>query len=225
MTQPNPFQRFAQNKAAASGAAQPPAARPAPQPGPVGTLPAAARVPQPAQAGRYNGVKAATNKYPMPHPGDYLLQVIETYEKESEKSGMYFHADFEILESSQPLNPAGSKCTALQGTNPGKQFKVGGPKVKAFVMAAAGFDDEGAYNEFDPEGQFIDACNGVANRVYTDGTPIVSNPLAGRLVRSSVSMGNPVLDKKTQQPTGDFYREHSWQPVADGVGGEGGAAQ
>lgn len=196
----------------AQSAANAPATRPAPQ--------AAQPFVTPSR-GKYSGVSAGSNRNPLPQPGAYLFRVIRTQEKTNDNTGTFYSADLEILESSNPGNPAGTSATFLQGSNPGKQLKAAGPRIKMFVMATAGFDNESEYDQMDPDGQFIDVTAGImvnndgTPKAYPDGSPIVGNPLAGRLVRAVVSFGNPVLDKKTQQPTGDYYREYSWSPVAE----------
>lgn len=193
------FAKFKSQAAASAGApAQAPIARPPAQ-----------RTAAPARAAvsKYSGVKAAAGKDPMPQPGEYLFKILKTFETSNPRTGEWFHASLEVVESNQPMNPAGSVCSFLQGVS-GKSLAAGGPRVKAFAMAAAGFDDEAAYDEMDPDGQFLDACAGVQGRTYPDGSPIVENPLGARYVLARVTRGKD--DGK-----GDFYREFSWSPVAE----------
>ena len=219
MTAQSPFAKFRQQT-------QAPATRPAPQPGPVGVAPGfaprqpAAPAPQayaPA-AGRYSGVKAAAGRHPQPSPGRYRFKVLNTYETKNPRTGEWFHADLEVVfaESTggEVINPVGSTITFLQGVS-GPSAGAGLPRVKSFAMAAAGFDDEQAYNGFDPRGAFLDACSGVPGMTYEDGTPIVSNPLGGRYVDCVVTLGKPVMNKQTQRETGEYYRNFNWSVVAE----------
>jgi hypothetical protein len=183
-------------------------------------------------AGRYSGIKAAAGRYPQPAPGKYRFKVLKTYETSNPRTGSWFHADLEVMyaepNGGEVINPIGSTVTFLQGTS-GPSATAGLPRVKAFAMNAAGFDDERAYDEFDPRGAFLDACSGVPGMTYEDGSPIVADPLAGRVVDCDVTLGKAVVDKKTNQPTGEFYRNFNWSVVAEdeqsGVGTGEQAAQ
>ncbi len=196
------FAKFRSQTAAGTPA---PATRPATQAAQTFIAPPRAA----AGKSKYSGVKAAAGKDPMPQPGEYVFRVVKTFETSNPRTGDWFHATLEVVESNQPMNPAGTTVSFLQGVS-GKSLAAGGPRVKAFAMAAAGFTSEEDYDQMDPDGQFLDACAGVEGRVYPDGSPIVSNPLAGRLVLARVSRGKD--DGK-----GDFYREYSWAPVEEDV--------
>lgn len=231
----NPFQKFAQRGAVqpAPAAAQAPVTRPAPQPGPVGVAPAFAR-PQAAPAmgqpgysppaGRYSGIAANAGQYPQPSPGRYRFKVLKTYESKNPRTGEWFHGDLEVVFAESTggdvINPPGSTVTFLQGVG-SRSASAGLPRVKSFTMASAGFDDESNYNAFDPRGAFLDAVSGVPGMVYEDGSPIVPNPLGGRYVDCVVTLGKPVVNKQTQQPTGEYYRNYNWSVVAEEEQGTG----
>lgn len=215
MTQ-NAFAKFRQ-QAATNTAPATPALRPAAQPGPVGVAPAQAYAP-PAAAGanRYSGVKAAAGRHPQPQPGKFLFKVLKTYETENPGKGhrATYHAELEVVEcipSGQLVNPPGSTVAFIQVVS-GTSATMGPPRVKAFVMAATGFETEEDYDQMDPQGQFINATAGRRGMVYPDGTPIVDNPLGGVYVACEVSPGNPVM--KNGQPTGEYYMNYSWSPAA-----------
>ncbi len=193
---------FAKFKAGAVPGAQHPPARP------VQAAPAAPSQTYAPGPSKYSGVKAAAGRYPLPAPGEYVLRVLKTYKTDNERTGEWYHADFEVVESNQPIHPSGCLVSYLQGTS-GKSKTAGLPRVKAFVMASAGFDDEAAFDAMDNGGQFIDATEGRTDRVFPDGTPIQASPLTGMLVRVTVSDGKPVPTKP-----GQFYKEFAWEPIA-----------
>ncbi len=198
----NPNTPFAKFKAGAVPGAQPPPARPA-QAAP--SAPAQTYAPGPS---KYSGVKAAAGRYPFPAQGEYVLRVLKTYETKNPRSGEWYHADFEVVESNQPINPPKSMVSYLQGVS-GKSETAGPPRVKAFVMAAAGFDNEHEFDAMDNGGQFIDATTGRPGGTFPDGSPIPAGPLDGQLVRCTVSDGKPVQNKP-----GQFYKEYAWEPIA-----------
>jgi hypothetical protein len=145
----------------------------------------------PAQGrGRFAGVKAADNRYPLLPVGEYELKVIETYVTQNPKSGEWYHADFEILSSNVQGFGQGQKGSWLQGIS-GKSQSVGLPKVKRFCMAAAGTEDEGAYDAQDPQGDLIDASCGLA----VEG--LEKNPLGGTVILCSVTPGKPRQDGRS----------------------------
>lgn len=210
MTQ-SAFAKFRQQAAA-------PAVRPVAQPGPVGVAPAPAQAyapPAVAGANKYSGVKAAAGRHPQPQPGRYLFKVLKTYETTNPgKARQTYHADLEVVESmpanGQLMNPPGSTVGFLQVVN-GSSATMGPPRVKAFVMAATGFETEEDYDQMDPLGNFINATAGARGGTYPDGSPIVDNPLGGVYVACEVAAGNPVV--KNGQPTGEYYMQYSWAPA------------
>lgn len=221
MTQ-NAFAKFRQ------GAAAP--VRPIAQPGPVGVAPAPYAAPMAAQSyqggavNRYAGVQANNGRFPQPQPGKYLFKVLKTYETRNPGKGQRttYHADMEVVTvdpHGSLLNAPGSIVSFIQIVD-GTSASMGPPRVKAFVIAATGFDTEEDYNQMDPAGQFMNATAGAPGMVYPDGSPIVQNPLGGVFVAATVSQGKPVL--KNGAPTGEFYADFAWEPAADPTA-EGGA--
>jgi hypothetical protein len=146
-------------------------------------------------------VKAADNRFPLLPVGEYRLKVLETYITRNPKSGEWYHADFEILESTAQGFGPGSKGSWLQGCS-GKSESVGLPKIKRFAMACVGTEDEGVFDANDPQGDLIDASCGVA----VEG--LEPNPFAGCVVDCSVSPGKP-------RPDGRSFPEVSFIPVQE----------
>jgi hypothetical protein len=183
--------RAAQNQAPAApaqGYAPPPVA-------------AHAGTPAVAGRGRFAGVKAADNRYPLIPTGEFRLRVLETYVTRNPKTGEWYHADFEVIDSNVPEYGPGSKLSWLQGMS-GKSEAVGLPKIKRFCMAAVGTEDEAAYDAQDPQGDLIDATCGIA----VPG--IESNPLAGAVVDCSATPG------KTRQD-GRSFSEYAFMLVQE----------
>lgn len=213
MTQ-NAFAKFRQQAA--------PAARPAAQPGPVGVAPAPAQAYAPpaytqhAWPNKYSGVKSHAGQHPTPAPGEYILKVLRTYETTNPGRGNRptYHADFEVIDckpsTGQMINPPGSTVSFIQVVG-GNSALTGPPRVKAFVMAATGFETEEEYNQMDPLGNFINATAGARGMTYPDGSPIVDNPLGGVYVACEVSLGNPIM--RDGQPTGGYFPNYSWAPA------------
>ncbi len=168
----------------------------------------AATAASPARGGgkrrsRYAGIEASAPRDPMPTAGDYRFRVTECVEGHNPGTGTdSFKVKLEVVESDgSDANSEGENVLALFLVS-GKGGQAGLSRVKSFVMAAAGYDDEEAFNEFDPEGEFIDSCTGAQNEFSDMGG------VAGRLVDCRVTRGNAT-------PTGDYYREYSWAPVGD----------
>jgi hypothetical protein len=88
------------------------------------------------------------------------------------------------------------------------QTPPGVSDFKQLVEAAAGYSTVAEYAEFDPEGDFYESVIGEDNEYacYT---------IVGRVVDVDVTLGKEVIDKTTQQPTGDHYRRYNWSPVPD----------
>lgn len=184
--------------------------------------PAAATKPANAPAGKrrskYGGVKANTPQDPMPFPGLYRFRVLECAEGQNPGKGTdSFKTKLEIVafEGPEVIDAVGDEVFVGWVTS-GKGGPSGLGRVKAFVIGTAGYDDEAEYDEFDPDGEFIDACVGSRNDYSEAGLTII-----GRLVDCEVTRGNPVIDSKTNEvKTGrdgkpDFYREYAWAPVED----------
>ncbi len=154
---------------------------------------------------KYSGIKASEPKDNMPTCGDYRFRVsnvVEGYNEEEDRES--FKITLEVVDSDgSDANKPGDSVFVVFITS-GKGGRFGLERVKSFVMAAAGYDDddEDAYDEFDPEGDFIDSCTGTANDFSDMGG------VTGRLVECRVTRGNAT-------PDGDYYREYKWAPVDD----------
>jgi hypothetical protein len=164
---------------------------------------AATKPPAPvAKKSRYAGLKAMSPREPMPEVGTYRFRVLSCTESKNPGNGNEsFKAYLEVVESEGPkANPVGASVMALQML--GTDWQAG--RVKSFIMAAAGFSDEEAYNAFDPEGLFVDACIGYANEFSAQGMNV-----NGRLVDCRVSVDKMFADGS------DFFRAYEWAPVED----------
>jgi hypothetical protein len=161
-----------------------------------------APAPQGPRRGRFAGVKASDARYPITSVGQYTVRILETRLTENPKTGEWYHAEFEVLDSSnEAAHPVGSKTSMIQGLS-GKSATMGFPKVKRFVMTAVGMDDEAVYDEMDPNGDLIDVTTGVAVEGFDP------NPLQGRLLYLDVTPGKP-------RPDGRVFDEFNFSVVPE----------
>jgi hypothetical protein len=160
--------------------------------------PAAGARPPAKKKSRYAGIKAAQPRDPMPHVGEYIFRVLEVAEGHNPGKGTDSHKKtLEIVElDGTDQHAVGDSVVVIDLIN-GKGGPAGLGRVKAFTMAAAGFEDEEAYDAFDPDGEYIDST-------CTEG-----GPLTGRLVACKVTRGNTVPDST------DYYRVYAWAPVGE----------
>lgn len=167
----------------------------------------AASAPAQKKKSRYAGIQAAQPRDPMPHAGAYRFRVLECSEGTNPGKGTdSFKAKLEVVTIYDPTNHAhkvGDKVAFIQLVS-GKGGPAGLARAKAFVMAAAGFEDEAAYDEFDPDGEFIDAQVGASNKFSEQGMSIV-----GALLDCEVLRGNATPDGT------DYYRDFAWGVVPE----------
>jgi hypothetical protein len=177
---------------------------------PAATAPAGAKRPAatkapPKRASRYAGISAAVPRDPMPTVGVYRFRFLGLTEGVNPGTGTESSkATFEVVGADgDGASEVGSTVVAINLLT-GKGGPSGLARVKAMVMAIAGYDDEDAYNEMDPDGSFIDACHGYENARAEDAAAMI-----GRLVDCEVTRGNPTPDGN------DYYRQFAWGAVAD----------
>jgi len=163
----------------------------------------------PARKSRYAGVKASVPRTGMPAPGVYRFRVLSCEEGHNPGKGTdSFKADLEIVGIAEggDGHAIGDVVTFVQLLS-GRAGPAGLGRTKALVLAAAGYDDEAAFDDFAGEGEFIDAVVGHRNRYSEAGLTIV-----GRTVDCEVTRGRDIVNPTTQAPTGDYYREFAWAP-------------
>lgn len=165
----------------------------------AGAAKGAARV----KKSKYAGVSAAAPRDPMPHAGTYRFRIVGCEPGFNPGSGTEsFKAKLEIVdldEEAAQHHETGDTVVAIFLTS-GKGAQAGLARVKSFVMAASGYEDEDEFNDFDPDGEFIDACES-------------GDHLPGRLVDAQVTRGK-------DREGGDYYREYSWGVVGPDEGQE-----
>ncbi len=178
-------------------------------PGKFGAKPGAAKAPPPPakKKSRYAGIPSAAPRDPMPHVGEYRLRVIGNTAGHNEGTGTdSYKSSLEIVgldEKAAENHAEGDQVIVVQLTS-GKAAKAGLPRVKAYVMAAAGYETDEEYDAFDPEGEFIDSTEGQANQYSAADLTIV-----GRLVDCKVTRGKNTPDGD------DYYREFHWSVVPE----------
>ena len=168
--------------------------------------PRAAATAAPKTAGsRWDGIESTPPKLPILGKGTYRVRVIGCVETVNPgKGSTTFKATLSVVDAlAGATNAAGDSVVVLEMTS-GKAAQSGMGRVKAFVIAAAGFSDQASFNAYTPDGGFIDAVLGVANEFSARGDTI-----NGRLVDVEVAAGNATADGA------DYYRVYSWSAVDD----------
>ncbi len=131
------------------------------------------------------------------NPGNYTLKVVNCLTKQTQKSGEGFIVEFEILESSDPVNHAvGTKASWFQSL---KNVQVAFGAVKEFLAAVYGYQLGTA-----PGKAKFEAEMGPQIEAYAAAASDGRNNLAGQIVKVQTQM------VKTQKQT-DFTR-HTWSP-------------
>ncbi len=219
----NAFQKFQQGQG--GPAAQPPAAAQGPAgrpfgPRPAPARPAAAAPPQRRRAAsKYAGLRSGGDRAALLPLGTHLVKWLHGEESNIVGKDPYFSTQLECAWSDNAEFTPGSVGGTTQCVST-KAISAGGPRVKAQIMAFAGFETDADYDAFDPEGEFIQACGGESGMCYPNGDAIPANPLEGSYAWVQVSRG-----KNTADGT-DFFRNLQWsvatpEDVAQATGAQG----
>jgi hypothetical protein len=188
-----------------------PATQAASKPGPVA-----------GRKSKYAGVHAAGQRTPSPWPGEYLLEILETTDDNGQGSNDTSYkvravivnmADTEndkgeIVTDVNAHHKIGDEVFVLIGMTSGNGMRAGLERVKAFTIAAAGYEDEPSYDDFDPECVFLDYCGGTGRG--SEDYPEAG--VVGRQVACVVRKG----EEKPTAPDG-FYRVYAFAPAADPI--------
>lgn len=166
--------------------------------------------PAPAQRARYGGIQAAAPRDPMPQPGVYRVRVEQFEEGElvQGKDTQSVRLTIEVLES-QGGDPEGARLF-IPFRVVGKGATQGRGRMKAFVIAACGYEDEASYDAYDPDGFGLDALLG-----YAAPAPFGGKTIVGREVYLEVTKGNAMKDPETGLPTGEFFANYAWSPAQE----------
>lgn len=160
------------------------------------------------EGGKYSALRPAAARHPLLAEGEYLLEVVKTYESKNKGTGnKWFHADFLILESDNEKQPPGSHVTYMQCVSD-NAIEVGGPKVISFVMGCMGYaaEDEARFLEENPNlSEMIDAASGVPDAEKVHG----QNPMACMKVRCRSWDAGTFTNKKGQEV--QSY-DQAWMP-------------
>ena len=167
------------------------------------------KAPAPARrrVSRYKGIEAGEARVPLLPAGDYLLEVASHEEKQKHTGAKtwaictFLVIDSDGLEAAKPGEQgAASFCV---DTAPGlKEFK-------RYAIAMSGHETEDEYDDFDPEGEFMDALFGEQNDMSSQAKAAI-----GTRVAVSITRGRDVTDDHGQS-TGDYYREYRWDVAGD----------
>jgi len=136
----------------------------------------------------------------MPPPGEYIFEVaalVEGFNPIEKRESV--KATLTVLSSDDEAM-VGRDYVIINITS-GRGADAGLQRVKAMVMAAAGFTNEVEFDSYNVDGLFIAACLGADNDRAGDELLVT-----GRKVACIVTRG------KTRED-GDFYRECQWVAV------------
>ena len=174
---------------------------------------------------KYGGITCSDTRDPMLEEGTYRVRVtgaVEGYNPGKRRAS--YKVSLQVLEAADGSKTAkGSTVTMVCF-----ETDAGLGDLKRFAVHAAGFgpaladreagvdvrakliEGERAFDALDESfgrsGAILEATFGVAS-------PAPS--LVGRIVDVIVSLGKPVINPQTSQPTGDHYRVYSWGVVPE----------
>ena len=167
---------------------------------------------------RYAGAQASRPRDPMPYEGVYVFRIVSNEEGYNQGSGTDSHKKtlqiVELDEAAAKYHAIGDSVLVVDLVS-GKAGPSGIGRVKAYMMAAAGFDDEAEYNDFDPDGEFIDSASSAGGPI--EGRFVACKVTRGNLVFSRVENEDgsiskiPVIDPRTGEQ--DYYRQCLWSTV------------
>lgn len=168
---------------------------------------------KPRRKGKWANVKAEDAKVPMPPPGDYKLE-ITNFERLTDSGNDTLRVTFKILGIASGGAAVGTmdqdvneddECVVLFMIS-GDGARAGMSRFKSFMVTAAGFETEDDFDDFSPDGSFIDDC------IDAEGEA----DIIGRELNGICRRGKP----RKKEPE-DYYRDWSWEvlpgtkPVGD----------
>lgn len=159
---------------------------------------------------RFAGVKTLEPRAEMPEVGIYRFRIDAAEEGFNQGTGNQ-SAKFSltVVGVADGTHQVGDTVKFVELlTGKGGQFGVA--RLKGFVMTAAGYDDEAAYDEWDPNADFLEAVLGASNEFSERGCTII-----GRLIDGEVKRGKDVINPQTGAATGDWYRIYTWMAVPE----------
>lgn len=149
---------------------------------------------------RWAGVTSQADRTPIIAAGKYTAK--HKGGKIKNESGEWAVITFEVVESDgADATAPGEEAIMLQGL--GDRYNIGAGKVKAYVMALIGCPSDDAYDEFDEDGEFLDAMLGEENDRSEEAKSYLDTE-----IEFTVRRGKEIV--KDGKPTGDYYREFSW---------------
>ena len=164
---------------------------------------------------RYGGIEPEEAKDPFPEKGKFRFRVVSF-----EEGIVREHDDVQNVRLTVEIVSTKSKelkeCVGENRFVPfrvrGRGAKMGKGRMKAFIVAAAGYATNAEYDAIDPHGYMIEAFLGYRGKRHKE---FKGHTLVGRLVDCVVMQGNEMIDQETGQPTGEFFMNYAWSPVAD----------
>lgn len=171
-------------------------------------VPQAAKKAEPPKS-IYAGINTDVLRDPMLDPGKYRLRVLSAEERvnpqDEAKRTVITH--FEVAETYEGNMKPGAKGATVFAVTGSKAAPYNRARLKAQMAACVGIELF-QYDEFDPDGMFLEACLGYSN----DRSVEIESAFLGREVLVTVTLGSPCKDKDGKL-TGDHFREYAWEPV------------
>lgn len=157
-----------------------------------------------AKTSRWAKVKASEDRTPIIARGEYTA--LHKGARIKDESGTWGVVTFEVItakgdDATQP----GEEGVMLQGMD--DKYNIGLGKIKKYVMALIGCADEDDYDEFDPDGEFLDAVFGEFPEDEERAAELaaqVAEMCTDREIHFKVRRGKDTADGS------DYYREFTW---------------
>jgi len=131
-------------------------------------------------------------------PGRYKLRLLRCLSKQTQKSGVAFISEFEVLESDNPVHPIGSKGTFfVKMANPQQGFS----NIKEMVVAILGFDISNPEHLRQIERDLSPQLANLMTALETQGTAVLGG-------RDTVSVECRIIQTKA----GNDFTLHVWSP-------------
>lgn len=167
----------------------------------------------PVRKSRYAGIELKDDRDPMLDVGEHRVRIRlceETQNPGTLKESVKVRIVPVSLVGNEYVEDEKQRLMLFMRTTAGLA------EFKRCVAKSAGFEDYPEYDAFDPPetGWFLEACLGNTceeARAFSDaGLSII-----GRLVDVTVRRGKDAIDPKSKQPTGDWYRQYTFDVVPD----------
>ena len=160
---------------------------------------------------RYAGIALSKPRTPLLRPGHYVLGLTDLADgiskKTKDKLDTFTFVVVHVFDDAPAGHKVDDEVVYLRKFG-GKSNEYAIEDVSRICAALAGYggDDIEEWSAFNPDGYFVDACEGESNEYSKDGNPVV-----GRMVEVYGERGAEIL--KDGKPTGEYYTNCTWTPI------------